>query len=68
MTEVVRCLVCARRVKISVPECRCKALLCGAHVAPEAHACSFDYRAHAREMLARQNPKVVPPKLSPVRG
>lgn len=57
-----RCAVCSKRVKISVPPCRCAVPLCMTHVSPEQHACSFDYRALAREQLARQNPRVVAPK------
>ena len=40
-------------------ECKCRIPLCRHHVDPEQHGCEFDYKAHARDILARQNPKVV---------
>ena len=29
----------------------------------EAHECTFDYKKHGQEMIEKQNPKVVRPKV-----
>ena len=58
-----RCIVCNKKVKIYVIKCRCKKPLCHLHVASEHHQCTFDYREHGRQILEKQNPRIVPDKI-----
>lgn len=61
--ESQRCIVCNKKVKIHVIACRCKQYLCGVHVSPECHECSFDYKEYGRRLLEKQNPKIIPEKI-----
>ena len=57
------CIICNRKVRLSVPPCRCAQSLCHVHVFASAHACTFDYRGHHREQISLKNPKITPNKL-----
>ncbi|UYV60260.1 hypothetical protein LAZ67_1000582 [Cordylochernes scorpioides] len=51
--EVNRCLVCSKKVGLTGFECRCKAgLFCGKHRYSDKHNCTFDYKAHGKEVLS----------------
>lgn len=59
-----RCGVCHKRLPVTAvlgAKCKCGDLFCGAHM--QSHACSFDYRAQARDQLRRANPEIAPTKL-----
>jgi hypothetical protein len=54
---------CSRRLALTDFDCRCGARHCAEHRVPEAHACTFDFRAAARSTLATQLNRVVGDKL-----
>ncbi|KAI5733715.1 hypothetical protein M8J76_015049 [Diaphorina citri] len=59
-----RCAQC--NVKLTVCSsftCRCRKLFCPRHRHPEEHACTFDYKAYGRHLLAATNPLVVADKV-----
>ncbi|XP_074575940.1 zinc finger A20 and AN1 domain-containing stress-associated protein 1-like [Curcuma longa] len=62
--EVKRCLVCSRRVGLTGFRCRCGELFCGEHRYSDRHDCSFDYKAAARDAIARANPVVRAAKIA----
>ncbi|KAK1266265.1 Zinc finger A20 and AN1 domain-containing stress-associated protein 1 [Acorus gramineus] len=62
-TGVKRCGWCRRRVGLTGFRCRCGELFCGEHRYSDRHVCGFDYKAEAREAIARDNPVVRAPKI-----
>ncbi|KAF2921597.1 hypothetical protein DAI22_07g046500 [Oryza sativa Japonica Group] len=61
-----RCEACRKKVGLLGFPCRCGGMFCGAHRHAGAHACAFDYKAAGREVIARQNPLVVAPKINKI--
>ncbi|KAL6844735.1 hypothetical protein ACP4OV_025394 [Aristida adscensionis] len=55
---VNRCSSCRRRVGLTGFRCRCGELFCGEHRYSDRHGCSYDYKAAARDAIARENPVV----------
>ncbi|XP_074591274.1 zinc finger A20 and AN1 domain-containing stress-associated protein 1-like [Curcuma longa] len=62
--EVNRCSVCRRRVGLMGFRCRCGELFCGEHRYSDRHDCCFDYKAAARDAIARANPVVRAAKIA----
>ena len=52
------CWHCGKRAGLRAFTCKCAFSFCQQHRMPEAHACSFDFRAEGRAQLARLNPRV----------
>jgi hypothetical protein len=61
-----RCVTCRKKVGLTGFLCRCGGTFCGPHRYTDAHSCGFDYKAQAREMIAKQNPVVVARKLDKI--
>jgi len=61
-----RCNACKKKVGLTGFECRCGLVFCGVHRYADQHACSFDYKAHDRTILEKNNQKVVADKLEKV--
>jgi hypothetical protein len=57
-TSVNRCSSCRKRVGLTGFRCRCDRTFCGEHRYSDRHGCSYDYRAAARDAIARDNPVV----------
>ncbi|KAL6656243.1 hypothetical protein ACP70R_007069 [Stipagrostis hirtigluma subsp. patula] len=57
-TSVNRCSSCRKRVGLTGFRCRCGELFCGEHRYSDRHGCSYDYKAAARDAIARENPVV----------
>ncbi|WOL13273.1 hypothetical protein Cni_G22042 [Canna indica] len=67
-SSVERCGRCAKKLRLcSRYECRCGSAFCAAHRLPEAHGCTFDFKAAGRAALAKANPVVVEGKLERLR-
>ena len=62
-SKPTRCFSCRKRVGLTGFQCRCGNTYCGLHRYPEEHGCSFDYKTHGREALAKANPLVKANKL-----
>lgn len=62
--EVNRCLVCRKRVGLTGFRCRCGEMFCGEHRYSDRHDCCFDYKATARDAIARANPVVRAAKIA----
>ncbi|XP_010544226.1 PREDICTED: zinc finger A20 and AN1 domain-containing stress-associated protein 2-like [Tarenaya hassleriana] len=61
-----RCIACNKRVGLTGFKCRCGSLFCGSHRYADKHDCSFNYRAVAREAIAKANPIVKAEKLDKI--
>lgn len=55
---------CKKKLGLTGFKCRCGLTFCGAHRAPESHACSFDFKALGRERIASENPLVAAQKVT----
>ncbi|GMY17981.1 zinc finger A20 and AN1 domain-containing stress-associated protein 5-like [Fagus crenata] len=51
-----RCKSCNKKVGLTGFECRCGNVFCGMHRYPEEHACTVDFKAIGRVILAKENP------------
>ncbi|KAF5457269.1 hypothetical protein F2P56_021382 [Juglans regia] len=49
-----RCKSCNKKVGLAGFVCRCANVFCGMHRHPEEHACSVDFKAVGRDLLAKQ--------------
>ena len=58
-----RCGGCNKKVGVMGFKCRCGTTFCGSHRYPEDHRCRFDFKAAARDVIARDNPVVKADKL-----
>eukprot|EP00182_Erythrolobus_australicus_P004468 CAMPEP_0185841474 /NCGR_PEP_ID=MMETSP1353-20130828/17911_1 /TAXON_ID=1077150 /ORGANISM="Erythrolobus australicus, Strain CCMP3124" /LENGTH=233 /DNA_ID=CAMNT_0028540949 /DNA_START=166 /DNA_END=867 /DNA_ORIENTATION=+ len=61
-----RCFECRKKVGLTGFACRCGYVYCGEHRFADQHACSFDYHAHAKELLSKANPVVVAAKVEKI--
>ncbi|KAE8664436.1 Zinc finger A20 and AN1 domain-containing stress-associated protein 8 [Hibiscus syriacus] len=61
-----RCTRCCKRVGLTGFNCKCGNLFCAAHCYSDKHECPFDYRAAARDAIARANPVVRAEKLDKI--
>ncbi len=59
-----RCVVCNKKTGLVPYTCRCgeDKLFCAKHRYPEQHACTYDWKNHAKENIMKQNPKIVADK------
>ncbi|VVA91096.1 unnamed protein product [Arabis nemorensis] len=57
-TGSTRCLSCNKKVGVTGFRCKCGSTFCGAHRYPESHDCEFDFKAAARDAIAKANPVV----------
>lgn len=58
-----RCPMCKHKLLLADIACRCGIRHCLAHRLPEAHSCTFDYKAHDRKILESQVVRCVADKL-----
>ena len=47
-------------------ECRCGIRYCLKDRMPETHCCNFDYKSHSREIIEKNNEKVVNEKITKI--
>lgn len=56
--NTTRCYKCSKKTGLMGFECKCGYFFCASHRHAEDHDCDFDHKAHGRQILAQQNPKV----------
>jgi len=57
---------CRKKVGLTGFECRCGFVFCAIHRYSDAHACTFDYKALARDQISAANPTVSPSKMDKI--
>lgn len=57
-THPNRCAACKKKVGLTGFKCRCNGVFCSSHRYSDKHDCTFDYKAAARESIAKANPVV----------
>ncbi|KAI5077005.1 hypothetical protein GOP47_0009070 [Adiantum capillus-veneris] len=61
-----RCFTCKKCVGLTGFKCKCGNQFCSLHRYHDRHNCSFDYRAAARDALAKANPAVKAEKMDKI--
>ncbi|KAF5782636.1 putative transcription regulator A20-like family [Helianthus annuus] len=61
-----RCTTCRKRVGLTGFSCRCGHVFCSVHRYSDKHDCQFDYRATAKDAIAKANPVVKAEKLDKI--
>ncbi|GAB2266971.1 hypothetical protein Dimus_001957 [Dionaea muscipula] len=61
-----RCNTCRKRVGLTGFTCKCGNLFCSTHRYSDKHDCPFDYRAAARDALAKANPVIKADKVDKI--
>ena len=61
-----RCTTCRKRVGLTGFNCRCGHIFCSVHRYSDKHDCPFDYRATAKDAIAKANPVVKAEKLEKI--
>ncbi|XP_024982742.1 zinc finger A20 and AN1 domain-containing stress-associated protein 8-like [Cynara cardunculus var. scolymus] len=61
-----RCMTCRKRVGLTGFNCRCGHIFCSVHRYSDKHDCPFDYRATAKDAIAKANPVVKAEKLEKI--
>ncbi|GAB0489868.1 hypothetical protein MMPV_001094 [Pyropia vietnamensis] len=61
-----RCFSCRKKVGLTALPCRCGYIYCSAHRMATDHGCDFDYKTHARSVLAGANPLVAAVKVNKI--
>ncbi|CDW56960.1 zf-AN1 domain containing protein [Trichuris trichiura] len=58
-----RCVMCGKKLGVIAFECYCGKAFCNMHRMPEDHKCTFDFKKLGREMVRKNNPKILPRKI-----
>jgi len=61
-----RCGICNKKLGLMPITCRCGGNFCGAHRYTTEHDCDFDFKSNDREVLSKNNPKIVSEKLNKI--
>ncbi|XP_062195283.1 zinc finger A20 and AN1 domain-containing stress-associated protein 12-like [Phragmites australis] len=61
-----RCSTCRKKVGLLGFPCRCGGTFCSLHRYADKHACDFDFKTADREKIAKNNPLVVPSKITKI--
>ena len=61
-----KCGSCPKKVSLMGYACKCGLTFCKSHRLPEEHDCTFDFRAAAKEQLAKENPNITAAKLAKI--
>ena len=60
----LRCAQCNKKLGvIMIMKCHCEQIFCAQHRYAEAHNCSYNFKSEGKQILARENPKVIAQKL-----
>jgi len=54
-----RCPVCNKKLKLTDIKCKCEKIFCSLHRYPSMHDCSFNFKLLDRDILEKNNPKIV---------
>lgn len=58
----MKCFCCKKKSTILL-ECKCKNQFCIKHILAENHECQFDYYTYHKELLQKNNPRVIASKV-----
>ena len=58
------CLVCNKKLKLTVIKCKCENYYCDFHRYSDRHNCEFDYKSSGKVELEKKNPTICPVKIN----
>lgn len=61
-----RCGECNCKLKLVNFTCKCNIVFCNKHRMVEDHTCYYDHKNNSREILKKNNPKIVKEKLNKI--
>jgi hypothetical protein len=61
-----RCNMCNKKVGLLFFECKCHGKFCALHRYSEEHNCSYDFRTEEINKLIKDNPKIIPLKITTI--
>jgi len=65
--EQKRCGCCKKKLALTDFACtKCSTRYCSAHRLPEEHTCPHDFRKEGRDLLSKQNPRVINDKVDQI--
>ena len=62
--EKIKCNKCNKKIGLIIFECKCNGKYCSLHKYPEMHECSYDYKSEGIDELIKNNPKIIPNKIT----
>jgi len=57
-TDIIKCNVCNKKLKISAIKCKCNLYFCYLHRDEKIHKCTFNYLKNNQNLLEKNNPIV----------
>ena len=57
---------CKKKLSFMNFSCLCEKKFCSLHRLPEDHECTFDYKSHGRELIAKKNPLIINSKITQI--
>lgn len=61
-----RCMSCKKKVGLLGFHCRCGGTYCEKHRYSDKHECTYDYKTHGRDQLAKDNPACAADKMDKI--
>jgi len=66
MDKVIRCTKCNKKNGLILFDCKCHGKFCTIHRYPEEHDCSYDFKTEQINELIKNNPKIIPLKITSI--
>jgi hypothetical protein len=58
---------CRKKIKLGQQtKCKCLLFFCLSHRYSDEHNCTYDYRAEKMKKIERDNPKIIPEKITKI--
>ena len=61
-----KCYKCNKKLKLTALKCKCDYYFCNAHKYSDCHNCKFDYKKFGKEILKKNNPKIISTKIDKI--
>ena len=62
--EKIKCYKCNKKIGLIIFDCKCNGKFCSLHKFPETHECLYDFKSEGIDKLVKDNPKIIPNKIS----
>jgi len=61
--NINRCMTCNKKIGLLGFQCKCELYFCSEHRYSDRHDCTFDYKSHGKELIAKTNPIIISKKI-----
>ena len=62
--DKIKCNKCNKKIGLIFFECKCTGKFCFSHRYCESHNCTYDFKSDYIDKLNKDNPKIVPQKVT----